>query len=93
MKDLTRKQQAIWDLKEQGLTRPEIATELGVGKQYVSNTITGIRNTHGVAEGRKNRQELHSVECLRPEVAAAAIDAAADPLSKTQKAAIEKVQH
>ena len=91
MKDLTRKQQAIWDLKEQGLTRPEIATELGVGKQHVSNTITVIRKKLGVAEGRKNRQELHSVECLRPEIAAAAIEAAADPLLKTQKAAIEKV--
>ena len=91
MKDLTRKQQAIWDLKEQGLTRPEIATELGVGKQYVSNTITVIRKKLGVAKGWKNRQELHSVECLRPEIAAAAIEAAADPLSKTQKAAIEKV--
>jgi len=91
MKDLTKKQQSIWDLKEQGLTRPEIAAELGIAMQCISNTITVIRKKLGVAEGRKNRQELHSVECLRPEVAAAAIDAASDPLSKTQKAAIAKV--
>ena len=39
MKDLTKKQQAIWELKEQGLTRPEIAAELGVGKQYVSKCV------------------------------------------------------
>jgi len=91
MKDLTRKQQALWALKEQGRTRPEIAAELGVGKQYVSNTITVIRKKLGVAKGWKNRQELHSVECLRPEVAAAAIDAASDPTTKTQKEAIDRV--
>lgn len=91
MKDLTRKQQAIWDLKEQGRTRPEIASELGVGKQNVSNTITVIRKKLGLTISKGNGGEQRITEIQHPEVAAAAIDAASDPTTKTRKEAIDKV--
>ncbi len=91
MKDLTKKQQAIWELKEQGLTRPEIAAELGVGKQYVSNTITVIRKKLGLTISKGNGGEMNTTEVQRPEIAAAAIDAASDPTTKTRKEAIDRV--
>ena len=90
MKELTTKQQALWDLKEQGKTRPEIASELGVGKQYVSNTITVIRKKLGLPISHGNGSEMNTTEVQRPEVAAAAIDAASDPTTKTQKEAIDR---
>ena len=91
MKELTKKQQTIWDLKEQGLTRPEIAAELGVGMQYVSNTITVIRKKLGFPISHGNGGEMNTTEVQNPEVAVAAIEAASDPVSRTQNEAIEKV--
>ena len=91
MKELTTKQQALWALKERGLTRPEIAAELGVGKQYVSNTITVIRKKLGFPISHGNGGEMNTTEVQHPEIAAAAIDAASDPAAKTQKEAIDSV--
>lgn len=91
MKELTTKQQALWDLKEQGKTRPEIATELGISNQCVSNTITIIRKKLSLTISKGNGGEQRTTEVQHPELAAAAIDAASDPATKTRKEAIEKV--
>jgi hypothetical protein len=91
MKELTTKQQALWDLKEQGKTRPEIASELGIGNQCVSNTITIIRKKLSLTISKGNGGEMNTTEVQRPEIAAAAIDAASDPTTKTQKEAIDRV--
>lgn len=95
---LTARQAAMWALKQAGRTRPEIARELGVSVPVVSKTLTRCRAKLGCPgvkglsnEARERSKRNRGSEHRRPEVAAAAIEAASDPTSPTRKAAIERV--
>lgn len=95
---LTARQQAVYDLvrplSEGGLgkTQPEAGAMLGISRSVVNKTMQvvyrklGIKKGSGHGEGGKL-----ATEHRKPEVAAAALEAAADPLSETRKAAIERV--
>lgn len=84
------KQQTTYDLKVAGKTRREIAHILGISEPVVSKTLGVCYKKLGLR--KKDRPNLHAgAEHKYPEVAAAAIDAAADPTAFTMKEAIERV--
>lgn len=97
MKELTVKQQRIWDLKRpiaeggQGKTYTEIAAIIGISQPVVSKTLTVIYKKLGIKNGRERAAAAHSIEVTKPEAVAAAIDAASDPTAETQRAAIARV--
>lgn len=88
-KPLTVKQRTVYDLKEAGRTRPEIAASLGISEPVVSKTLQACYRKLGIK--KKQGGQGIGTEHRRPEVAAAAIEAAADPCSETLKAAVERV--
>lgn len=96
---LTEKQRAIYDLLRpvaeggQGKTQPEAAALLGISRSVVNKTMQVVYRKLGVRKGKGHGDsgEKQSAEVRRPEVAAAAIEAAADPVALTQKEAIERV--
>lgn len=89
MKELTAKQQAIWDMarsiEDGGLGKPrkEVADALGVSVQYVQNTITAIRKKLGITDGRKHGNALvadrNKIENADPDKAAVLVDAVTEP--------------
>lgn len=96
---LTEKQQAIYDLVRlvseggQGKTQPEAAAILGISRSVVNKTMQVVYRKLGIRKGKGHGEsgEKQSTEVRRPAVAAAAIEAAADPVALTQKEAIERV--
>lgn len=96
MKALTPRQQAMWDLKRpveeggQGRSNGEIALALGISINNVGKTLTIIRAKLGIKNGAAQRALAQSIELTNPELAAAAIEAGADPVSQTITAAIER---
>jgi hypothetical protein len=82
---LAPKQQAIWDLRQEGKARKEIASILGVSVPYVSKTMTTIYKKLGNSPGKG----AAGVERRDPEATAAMIDAASDPLLKVKDALME----
>jgi DNA-binding CsgD family transcriptional regulator len=86
---LTAKQQATFDLKEQGKTREEIAGIMGVSVNVVRKNLVVCYRKLGISPGKGHGST--AIEYRKPEVAAAAIEAAADPVAKTQREAIERV--
>jgi hypothetical protein len=89
-KPLTAKQQAIYDLKCQGKTIKEIAAIRGVSMPVVNKSLCVTYKKLGL---RKHAlpDRTTGAEHKSPEVAAAALEAAADPLSDTRKEAIDRV--
>lgn len=87
---LTLKQQAVYDMKCQGKKLHEIAHILGISRPVVSKTLCAVYRKLGLR--KKDRPNLtNGIEHSQPEVAAAAIDAAADPTAFTMKEAVERV--
>lgn len=92
---LTAKQQAVWDMRrpvaDGGLGKPisEIADAMGVGVPAINKSLKVTRKKLGITTGRP--VFTRSTEEARPEVAAAAIEAASDPVSKSQADAIDRV--
>jgi len=78
-KPLTAKQKQLWDLKEAGKTRPQIAAELGISEPVVSKTIAVIRKKLGLQTPSYRDRSVSVVEKTNPEKAAAIIDAATEP--------------
>ena len=81
---LTVKQQRLWDLKEAGKTRPQIAAELGISNPVVSKTINVIRKKLGITydpkrDDARRDNAYQAVENADPERAAKIIDAASEP--------------
>lgn len=90
-KGLTTRQKQIWSRKLQGLKRHEIAQELGIDAGTVGNAITTIRKKLKAMGKDPDLKHGKSMEIQNPEIVAAGIEAASDPLSKTQKDALDKV--
>lgn len=86
---LTAKQQLAYDLRMQGKKRAEAASLMGISKPVYSKTLQAAYRKLGIRH-RSGGQSV-GVEIYKPEVAAAAIEAAADPMANTQKEAIERV--
>lgn len=83
-----------------GKTAREVAAELGITLQNVYNTCSLARRKLGIPKMEKAEQfalaakasnEQAHIENRNPEVAAAAFDAASDPLAESQRAAIDRV--
>lgn len=85
---LTAKQQLAFDLRQAGKKRAEAASLMGISKPVYSKTLQAAYRKLGWKKGHENS---NVAEVKKPEVAAAAIEAAADPAAETQKAAIERV--
>lgn len=83
---LTAKQQLAYDLQQQGKSYDEAARLMGISKPVYSKTLVAARKKLGIKAKRTTGAEFKS-----PETAAAAIDAAADPVAETQRAAIDRV--
>jgi len=79
---LTAKQQRLWDLKEAGKTRPQIAAELGISNPVVSKTINVIRKKLGLQTPSYRERSVSVVEKKDPERAAAYIEAITNPLNE-----------
>ena len=75
MKELTSKQRALWDLKEAGRSRAEMAVALGVSKSVVNKTIAICRKKLGLSVSGPAK----AIENHEPERAAAVLDAMTDP--------------
>jgi len=88
-KPLTEKQQAVWDLKQQGKTYKEISAALGISWPVVGKYLHSVYKKLGLK--KKAGAQGVGVEVYRPEIAAAALDAASDPMAESQRAAIERV--
>jgi len=86
---LTPKQQAVYDMKLAGKKRAEIAHIMGISEPVVSKTLQAVYKKLGIS--KRDRPNTASAEYRAPEVAAAAIEAAADPGAETLKAAIDRV--
>lgn len=86
---LTKKQQATYDLKVQGKTREEIAGIMGVSINVVRKVLVTCYRKLGISPGKDHGS--NAIEHRNPEVAAAAIEAAADPAAKSQQQAIDRV--
>lgn len=94
VKELTAKQQVVWDMRRpieeggRGLTMRQIGTELGISTPVVHKSVKVIRKKLGLGlvDGRKEIEDDY-----HPVRVAAALDAASDVISKTQKEAIERV--
>lgn len=97
VRKLTVKQQQAYDLRMAGKTRAEGAVAMGISKSVYSKTLQAAYRKLGIffkePGGTKEpgATKSHSAEIRRPEVAAAALEAAADPVAETQKAALERV--
>jgi len=93
-KPLTAKQQTIYDLSRpfseggQGKKRIEVAAIMGISVPVVSKTLAVVYRKLGFPKRPGSRLRL--TELQQPEVAAAAIEAAADPWADTMKQAIDK---
>lgn len=96
-KPLTAKQQAVWDLRRPveegglGKTITETAVMLGISQPVVSKYMVTIRKKLGITDAMARANIAKLTENKHPEVAAAAIEAAADPTAQSQKEAIERV--
>lgn len=77
-------------MKVEGKTRAEIAHILGISQPVVSKTLQACYKKLGL---RKSDRPINTTgaEFRAPELAAAAIEAAADPISQSMNAAIERV--
>lgn len=73
---LTEKQKAAYDLKCEGKTIAEIAAIRGISKPVVSKTLQACYRKLGLSKAKRPRP---NVETRNPDLAAAAIEAAADP--------------
>jgi DNA-binding CsgD family transcriptional regulator len=82
MEGLTVKQQAIWDMKQEGKTQTEIAVILGISVPVVNKTITAVHKKLGL---KKNKSE-QAVEYKNPERFAAIVDGMTEPLQKLMDA-------
>lgn len=87
-KPLTAKQQTIWDMKQAGKSRPQIAAELGISEPVVSKTITVIRKKLGIETPSPRDSSGRAMENANPEKAAAVLVAATDPMNYK----MEKIQ-
>ena len=90
-KKLTERQKQLWSLKQQGSSWDTIARELGMLPQSVGNMLTVIRKKLGLFVGKNAPRQGATMEVKNPMLAAAAIDAASDPVARSQAEAIEKV--
>lgn len=81
MKDLTEKQKRIWDLKQSGKSRPQIAAELGISEPVVSKQIAVCRKKLGIKVD-PSRDSYKAIENSDPERAAAYIAAITNPLNE-----------
>jgi hypothetical protein len=94
-KPLTAKQQTIYDLSRpvseggQGKKRHEVAAIMGISVPVVSKTLHAVYRKLGFQK-RPGYQPRPGIEMREPEVAAAAIEAAADPWARSMNQAIEK---
>ena len=87
---LTLKQQAIYDLKVAGKTMNEIAHILGISTPVVNKTLGVCYRKLGLS--KRQRPEITTgIEHRNPEIAAAAIQAAADPSAPSLTEAINRV--
>lgn len=78
MKELTQRQQEIWDLKQEGKTQVEIANTLGISGPVVNKTITACNKKFGL----KRDPSFRAVENTNPERFAAIVDGMTEPLQK-----------
>jgi len=84
---LTQKQQVTYDMKVAGKTLKEIAHILGISRPVVSKTLGACYKKLGI----RKKDRLRGTVLTNPELAAAAIDAAADPTAFTAQQAIDRV--
>lgn len=91
MKTMTARQQAMWDMKEAGRSTAEIAAALEISPNNVAKTLTIIRGKLGIKNGREAAAAAQTTEAKHPDLAAAAIEAAADPAASTITEAINRV--
>ena len=87
-KPLTARQQQVYDLKATGKKLDEIASICGISRPVVAKYLHTCYVKLGIA---KTRRPTQATEWTRPEVAAAALEAAADPVAENQKVALERV--
>ncbi|HEV8262699.1 MAG TPA: hypothetical protein VGQ19_18335 [Burkholderiales bacterium] len=93
-KPLTAKQQAVWDLTRpvseggQGKTRAQAAAILGISAPVASKYLQACYRKMGL---KRVAGQMQLTEVKKPEVAAAALEAAADPMAESQRAAIDRV--
>lgn len=80
MKDLTQKQQAIWDLKQEGKSHKDMEAILGVSVNVIKKQIAVIHKKKGIV-GNPAR----GVEDKNPELAAVAFEVAAHPLGNMKE--------
>jgi DNA-binding CsgD family transcriptional regulator len=86
-KPLTAKQQRTWELKQLGKTREEIAAERGVSVNGIRKELVTIYRKLGVSPGKGGlNAETRAAEHVKPELAAAVIDAGTDPLQNVRDA-------
>ena len=79
-KPFTPKQQRIWDMKQAGKTRPQIAAELGISVPVVGKQIAACYKKQGIVKKPGDSGEGgRRVEHQNPEKAAALIDAITEP--------------
>jgi len=82
VRQLTEKQQAVYDLKMAGKKRPEIASALGISEPVVSKTLQACYRKLGIA--KKDRPLTGTIELRDPERLAATVDAATEPEAKLE---------
>ncbi len=88
----TAKQQQAYDLRQAGKSRAEGAAIMGISKPVYSKTLQAAYRKLGIKfRGEPGSVTAKNTEIKNPELAAAAIEAAADPVAETQKAALERV--
>lgn len=98
-KPLTTRQKEVYDLVRpmekggHGKTYKEAAAVLGISESVVSKTLQVVYRKLGRPRGawEATGGVKQAAEYRKPEVAAAAIEAAADPMAETQKEAIARV--
>ena len=87
-KPLTHKQRAVWDLKQEGKTRNEIAAILGISANVVSNKLVYIRRKLGLTVDGRDTSMLAEAKnpAPPPDMNAYQIENAVDQVNATMKA-------
>ena len=96
MKELTAKQQALWDLQRpvveggQAKSYAEIAELLGISIPVVGKTLNVVRRKLGIDNAKERHIEAQKLEVTTPpETQAAVLDALSDPINKLKHAFAE----
>lgn len=90
MKGLTEKQQAVWDLKQEGKTHKEMGQILDISPNVVKKQLAVIHRKLGITDAHKQSTEARRIEnTTPPEVQAKLLDAMSEPITKLRIAMAE----